>query len=136
MKLQAELVALQLEYVPGMAVVVAEQMQVIARHIDRAGVAGRPEAHQGAGHVLQIERCLGIGGTDQIHSGLSLAGHPIADPLKHPTQTNRHKKVGVVAQSVEPRGEIGPTEVGAFYWTVPAPDIVNSGREEQGSVSV
>jgi hypothetical protein len=27
-------------------------------------------------------------------------------------------------------------EVGAFYWTVPAPDIVNSGREEQGSVSV
>ncbi len=27
-------------------------------------------------------------------------------------------------------------EVGAFYWTVPAPDIVNSGREEQGSFSV
>ena len=27
-------------------------------------------------------------------------------------------------------------EVGAFYWTVPVPDIVNSGREEQGSVSV
>jgi hypothetical protein len=29
-----------------------------------------------------------------------------------------------------------PTEVGAFYWTVLAPDIVNPGREEQGSVSV
>lgn len=27
-------------------------------------------------------------------------------------------------------------EVGAFYWTVPAPDIVNPGREEQGSVSL
>jgi hypothetical protein len=27
-------------------------------------------------------------------------------------------------------------EVGAFYWTVLAPDIVNSWREEQGSVSV
>ena len=27
-------------------------------------------------------------------------------------------------------------EVGAFYWTVPAPDIVNPGRVEQGSVSV
>jgi hypothetical protein len=27
-------------------------------------------------------------------------------------------------------------EVGAFYWTVLAPDIVNSGREEQGSVSL
>jgi hypothetical protein len=28
------------------------------------------------------------------------------------------------------------SEVGAFYWTVLAPDIVNPGREEQGSVSV
>jgi hypothetical protein len=28
------------------------------------------------------------------------------------------------------------SEVGAFYWTAPAPDIVNSGREEQGLVSV
>ncbi|MFM2173478.1 MAG: hypothetical protein RLZZ54_1405 [Cyanobacteriota bacterium] len=27
-------------------------------------------------------------------------------------------------------------EVGAFYWTVLAPDIVNSRREEQGSISV
>lgn len=27
-------------------------------------------------------------------------------------------------------------EVGAFYWTATAPDIVNPGREEQGSVSV
>ena len=26
------------------------------------------------------------------------------------------------------------SEMGAFYWTVQAPDIVNSGREEQGSV--
>ena len=31
---------------------------------------------------------------------------------------------------------ISPCEVGAFYWTVPAPDIVNLGREEQGLVSV
>jgi len=30
----------------------------------------------------------------------------------------------------------GQTEVGAFYWTVLTPDIVNLGREEQGSVSV
>ena len=28
------------------------------------------------------------------------------------------------------------SEVDGFYWTVLAPDIVNSGREEQGSVSV
>jgi IS5 family transposase len=32
--------------------------------------------------------------------------------------------------------EMHQTEVGAFYWTDLAPDIVNSGREEQGSVSV
>jgi hypothetical protein len=29
-----------------------------------------------------------------------------------------------------------PCEVDGFYWTVLVPDIVNSGREEQGSVSV
>ena len=29
-----------------------------------------------------------------------------------------------------------PTEVGAFYWTDLTPDIVNSGREEQGSISL
>ena len=28
------------------------------------------------------------------------------------------------------------SEVGAFYWTAQAPEIVNSGREEQVSVSV
>ena len=30
----------------------------------------------------------------------------------------------------------GWSEVGAFYWTVSAPDIVNSGRDEQGSISL
>ena len=30
----------------------------------------------------------------------------------------------------------GLTEVDGFYWTVLVPDIVNSGREEQGLVSV
>jgi hypothetical protein len=33
-------------------------------------------------------------------------------------------------------GQRPTSEVGAFYWTVLAPDIVNPGREEQGSVSV
>jgi hypothetical protein len=32
--------------------------------------------------------------------------------------------------------QMGAPEVGAFYWTDMAPDIVNPGREEQGSVSV
>jgi hypothetical protein len=27
-------------------------------------------------------------------------------------------------------------EVGGFYWTVLAPEIVNSGREEQGSIAL
>ncbi len=34
------------------------------------------------------------------------------------------------------RQSVAQIEVGAFYWTVLAPDIVNSGREEQGLVSV
>ncbi len=40
-----------------------------------------------------------------------------------------------IRSSSLPSGVFG-SEVGAFYWTVPAPGIVNSGREEQGSVSV
>ena len=32
--------------------------------------------------------------------------------------------------------EVQKVEVGAFYWTVLAPDIVNSGRVEQDSASV
>ena len=35
-----------------------------------------------------------------------------------------------------PSVEEDSSEVGAFYWTVLAPGIVNSGREEQGSVSL
>jgi hypothetical protein len=40
---------------------------------------------------------------------------------------------GLQAQYFDPM--VGP-EVGAFYWTDMSPDIVNPGREEQGSVSV
>jgi len=32
--------------------------------------------------------------------------------------------------------QLGLLEVGAFYWTALAPEIVNSGQEELGSVSV
>lgn len=31
---------------------------------------------------------------------------------------------------------MGRSEVGTFYWTDATPDIVNPGREEQGSASV
>jgi hypothetical protein len=37
---------------------------------------------------------------------------------------------------VSPALEADVFEVGAFYWTALAPEIVNSRREEQGSVSV
>jgi hypothetical protein len=37
-----------------------------------------------------------------------LAGHPVADALKHPPQADRHEQVGAVAQAIEPAGEIGP----------------------------
>ena len=40
---------------------------------------------------------------------------------------------GTVGSNPTPSVEI-ESEVGDFYWTVQAPDIVNSGREEQGSV--
>jgi len=72
--LDAELAALQLQHMTGMAMVITEQIQVIARHIDRAGVTGRPEANQVARHILAMTNGLGIGGAHQIHAGLGLAG--------------------------------------------------------------
>ena len=42
-------------------------------------------------------------------------------------------------QSIEVRSDVASntgSEVDGFYWTVLVPDIVNSGREEQGSDSV
>jgi hypothetical protein len=45
--------------------------------------------------------------------------------------------MGLVTALVDTCVKSAPqSEVGAFYWTVLAPDIVNPGREEQGSVSV
>jgi hypothetical protein len=40
-----------------------------------------------------------------------------------------------IRTKLSPRRQWG-SEVAAFYWTVLAPDIVNSGQEEQGLVSV
>ena len=42
---------------------------------------------------------------------------------------------GGMASTADQEIEAWP-EVGAFYWTVPSPDNVNSGREEQGLISV
>lgn len=70
----AELAAMKLQHITGMAMVITEQIQVIPRHIDRAGVTGRPETNQGARHILAMKNGLGIGGAHQIHAGLGLAG--------------------------------------------------------------
>jgi len=43
---------------------------------------------------------------------------------------------GLVSTTLANAGTLPTGEVGAFYWTVLAPDIVNSRREEQGSISV
>jgi hypothetical protein len=44
--------------------------------------------------------------------------------------------VTTAAGLAEVAAQAGLNEVGAFYWTDLTPDIVNSGREEQGSISV
>jgi hypothetical protein len=43
---------------------------------------------------------------------------------------------GLLAISLPAGGGVAQPEVDGFYWTDSAPDIVNSGREEQGLVSV
>jgi hypothetical protein len=56
-----------------------------------------------------------------------------ANSVKHPRREAFERRAREEASRL---GGWYQTEVGAFYWTVPAPDIVNSGREEQGLISV
>jgi hypothetical protein len=76
--------------------------------------------------------------------GLPQLRQPPRDPAKSAPIRNTTKelcrlvplscsKLARILSHGLPRRESG---VGTAYWTVPAPDIVNSGREKQGSVSV
>ena len=68
---------------------------------------------------------------------LAAEAQPLHDPLPpgHPARelyaTLRDQACGAIATAQE-----ADSEVDVFYWTVLAPDIVNPGREEQGSFSV
>ena len=68
-------------------------------------------------------------GADQ-HTALLVAA---GDQLEE--QVPRLGFEGQVAQFFDDQ-QFRLAEVGAFYWTDLAPDIVNPGREEQGSVSL
>ena len=60
-----------------------------------------------------------------------LASKSSAAPVATSAISRRARETGLK----EPRRAAVP-EVGAFYWTVLAPDIVNPGREKQGLVSL
>jgi hypothetical protein len=61
-----------------------------------------------------------------------LREHSEAQAIEAVAVRQRHSSVTLCAC----RWPTASSEVGAFYWTVPAPDIIKSGREEQGSISV
>ncbi len=46
------------------------------------------------------------------------------------------QSLGITQKEACGKTDISQVEVGAFYWTALAPEIVNSGQEELGSVSV
>ncbi len=48
---------------------------------------------------------------------------------------SKESAVAALSSVLASRVIVVVAEVGAFYWTALAPEIVNSGREEQGSVS-
>ena len=45
-----------------MAVVITEEMQVVAGHGDRAGIVRTPKTHQAAANILQLKFRLVAGG--------------------------------------------------------------------------
>ena len=81
--------------------------------------------------------------------GLQISQAPQSQGVEHPCHggegTGRQPGDVAQVQALNPellgilqvlRIEVHRCEVGTFYWTVPAPDIVNSAWEEKGSVSV
>ena len=71
----------------------------------------------------------------------SLNGVPLASSRRKQENSRRGRSNGsrgcsLCRKATGKAGERAGFEVGAFYWTVLVPDIVNPGREEQGSVSV
>lgn len=92
-ELHHQLAGLQIQQVAAMAVVVAEQVQVVAGNVDRASKSRGPEAHQGAPQALKAEFRLVPGGAHQIGALRRLAGHPDLDPFKHPPDADGGKHV-------------------------------------------
>jgi hypothetical protein len=61
--------------------------------------------------------------------------HPLEDSKRYRYMVS-DRGIQAINPQVVQQSSGAYIEVGASYWTVPAPDIVNSGREEQGSFSV
>ena len=67
--------------------------------------------------------------TTFLIGAVRVLGEPLARPALHEPELQNLRRLFPVACHHS-------SEVGAFYWTVSPPDIVNSGREEQGLASV
>ena len=99
----------------------------------RSALASRPDA-EAARHNLAValrralvlaDRIARRGVIDRFH------GRRLGPMVDWSNRADNFADAGGPEGTSEER----PPEVGAFYWTVLAPDIVNPGREEQGLVS-
>jgi len=125
--------------VAGQDQVLALRMQAAEGAVLLGPPAGEQERNQGDAEAV-FKQLDDVGrlpeATSLNRATQSLAGL-LPEGLKQPVQTELQQSLtwGDAPGTVKTARQT-LFEVGAFYWTVPAPDIVNSGREEQGSVSV
>ena len=103
-----------------------------------AWVAGDPVANAvepGQLFDVDMDHVAGLLPLVSLHrrSGLQVTQPVQPQAPHHPGQgADRHQQ----QPGDPPEGPALVPEVGAFYWTASAPDIVSPGREEQGSLSV
>src|SRR5208283_4725311 len=117
----------------GMAIVSAHEMQMIARHVDRAGVGRRPETDQQSRDRLEAELRLPARRADEIGTRRGLAGDAISDLLEVAAHADGGEDVVAWTQGVYPASEI-----------VPVPDVIEDmpligdemSRDPEGSARV
>ena len=110
--LHRQILGLDVEDVTAVAVVIAQQVQVIAGHIDRAGIAGSPEPHQASAQAALGELRLVTGRGHQVRAMGALAGHAVMNPLKRAGNADSAEEIVTAPKAIELSGEVVPTADG------------------------
>ena len=89
--------------------VCTEEVQVVSRHIDRAGIGRREKADERAGKIFKMEFRLVRGGVDETRSRHRFAGHANMDEIENALDADGGEEIFRRAHRGQARAEVLPT---------------------------